>query len=140
MHPAMMMVRYHQCTLRAVLVILLGACTHYQSSQSISVACQVASFSQRIALLITLVGTFCRIRSYHYATYSQFIYIEVLCKTIQLFPIILITFCKLVHLTRATPTSLIKDALAVFDAGVRRTFCLCAGVDASNDALGSRLD
>ena len=27
-------------------------------------------------------------------------------------------FCKLVHLTRATPTSLIKDALAVFDAGV----------------------
>ena len=43
-------------------------------------------------------------------------------------------FCKLVHLTRATPTSLIKDALAVFDAGVRRTFCLCTGVDASNDA------
>ena len=32
------------------------------------------------------------------------------------------------------PTSLIKDALAVFDAGVRRTFCLCTGVDASNDA------
>ena len=57
-----------------------------------------------------------------------------LCITIQLFPIILITFCKLVHLTRATPTSLIKDALAVFDAGVRRTFCLCTGVDASNDA------
>ena len=43
-------------------------------------------------------------------------------------------FCKLVHLTRATSTSLIKDALAVFDAGVRRTFCLCTGVDASNDA------
>ena len=42
--------------------------------------------------------------------------------------------CKLVHLTRATPTSLIKDALAVFDAGVRRTFCLCTGVDVSNDA------
>ena len=38
-------------------------------------------------------------------------------------------FCKLVHLT-----PLIKDALAVFDAGVRRTFCLCTGVDASNDA------
>ena len=51
MHPAMMMVRYHQCTLQAVLVILLGACTHYQSSQSINVACQAASFSQRIALL-----------------------------------------------------------------------------------------
>ena len=43
-------------------------------------------------------------------------------------------FCKLVHLTRATPTSLIKDALAVYDAGVRGTFCLCTGVDASNDA------
>ncbi|KAL5496452.1 hypothetical protein EMCRGX_G012736 [Ephydatia muelleri] len=43
-------------------------------------------------------------------------------------------FCKLVHLTHATPTSLIKNALAVFDAGVRRTFCLCTGVDASNDA------
>ena len=57
-----------------------------------------------------------------------------LCITIQLFPLILITFCKLVHLTRATPTSLIKDALAVFDAGVRGTFCLCTGVDASNDA------
>ena len=43
-------------------------------------------------------------------------------------------FCKLVHLTHATPTSLINDALAVFDAGVRRTFCLCTGVDVSNDA------
>ena len=31
-------------------------------------------------------------------------------------------FCKLVHLTRATPSSLIKDALVVFDAGIRRTF------------------
>ncbi|KAL5486630.1 hypothetical protein EMCRGX_G019137 [Ephydatia muelleri] len=27
-----------------------------------------------------------------------------------------------------------EDALAVFDAGIRGTFCLCTGVDASNDA------
>ena len=27
-------------------------------------------------------------------------------------------FCKLAHLTHATPTSLIKEALAVFDEGV----------------------
>ena len=38
------------------------------------------------------VGTFCRIKSYHHATYSQFIYIEVLCITIQLFPLILIAY------------------------------------------------
>ena len=44
-------------------------------------------------------------------------------------------FCKLAHLMRATPTSLIiKNALAVFDEGVGRMFCLCTGVDASNDA------
>ena len=61
MHPAMMMVRYHQCTLRAVLVILLGACTHYQSSQSINVACKAASFSQRIALLTISKSVACTV-------------------------------------------------------------------------------
>ena len=44
------------------------------------------------------------------------------------------SFCKLVHLARATPTSLLFKALMLFDADIRKTFCQCTGVDISDFA------
>ena len=40
-------------------------------------------------------------------------------------------YCKLVHLARSTPPSLISDGLALFDADVRR-FSECTGIDTAH--------
>ena len=40
-------------------------------------------------------------------------------------------FCKLVHISRSTPPSLISDALSVFDADVRRCFTESTAIDTS---------
>ena len=37
-------------------------------------------------------------------------------------------YCKLVHLARSTPPSLISDGLALFDADVRHCFSECTGM------------
>ena len=42
------------------------------------------------------------------------------------------SYCKLVHLARATPRSLASDPLQLFDAEVRECFTLCTAVPASN--------
>ena len=41
-------------------------------------------------------------------------------------------YCKLVHLARSTPPSLISDGLALFDADVRRCFSECTGIDTAD--------
>ena len=42
------------------------------------------------------------------------------------------SFCKLVHLARSTPPSLVSEGLALFDEEVRRNFSDCVAVDASD--------
>ena len=41
-------------------------------------------------------------------------------------------YCKLVHLGRSTPPSLISDGLALFDADVRHCFSECTGIDTAD--------
>ena len=43
-------------------------------------------------------------------------------------------FCKLVHISRSTPPSLISDALSVFDTDVRRCFTESTAIDTSQSA------
>ena len=43
-------------------------------------------------------------------------------------------FCKLVHLARTTPPSLVAKGFKYFDNDVRYCFVLCAGVDTTNSA------
>ena len=42
------------------------------------------------------------------------------------------SFCKLVHLARSTPPSLVSEGLALFDEEVRRYFTDCVAIDASD--------
>ena len=42
------------------------------------------------------------------------------------------TFCKLVHLARSTPPAYVSEGLALFDVEVRRHFCDCVAIDASD--------
>lgn len=42
------------------------------------------------------------------------------------------TFCKLVHLARSTPPTLVSEGLALFDAEVRRHFCDTVAIDPSD--------
>ena len=42
------------------------------------------------------------------------------------------SFCKLVHLARSTPPSLVSEGLALFDEEVRRYFSDCVAIDASD--------
>ena len=44
------------------------------------------------------------------------------------------SFCRLVHLARSTPPSLIVDGLALFDNDVRHCFAECTMVDTSDAA------
>ena len=45
-------------------------------------------------------------------------------------------YCKLVHLARSIPPSLISDGLALFDDDIRRCFSECTGIGtADNDRL-----
>ena len=39
------------------------------------------------------------------------------------------SFCKLVHLARSTPPSLVAEALSLFDSDIRRCFTECTSVD-----------
>eukprot|EP00731_Ephydatia_muelleri_P021595 Em0014g186a len=49
-------------------------------------------------------------------------------------------YCKLVHLARSTPPSLISDCLALSDADIRHCFSECTGIDtADNDWLQVQL-
>ena len=41
-------------------------------------------------------------------------------------------FCKLVHLARATPSTLTSKVFALIDDDIRMTFCRCIGVDMSD--------
>ena len=43
-------------------------------------------------------------------------------------------FCKLVHLARATPSTLTSKVFALIDDDIRMTFCRCIGVDMSDTA------
>ena len=43
-------------------------------------------------------------------------------------------FCKLVHLSRSTPPSLVADALRLYDDDVRQCFTECTSVDTPNHA------
>ena len=43
-------------------------------------------------------------------------------------------FCKLVHLSRATPSTLTSKVFALIDDDIRITFCRCIGVDMSDTA------
>ena len=43
-------------------------------------------------------------------------------------------FCKLVHLARATPSTLTSKVFALIDDDIRMTFCQCIGVDMSDTA------
>ena len=43
-------------------------------------------------------------------------------------------FCKLVHLARATPSTLASKVFALIDDDIRMTFCRCIGVDMSDTA------
>ena len=42
------------------------------------------------------------------------------------------SYCKLVHLTRATPPSLCADSLKFFDEDIRLYFSSCLAVDVSD--------
>eukprot|EP00731_Ephydatia_muelleri_P006120 Em0003g368a len=42
------------------------------------------------------------------------------------------SFCKLVHIARSTPPSLVSEGLALFDGEVRCHFSDCVGIDASD--------
>ena len=42
------------------------------------------------------------------------------------------SFCKLVHLARSTPPSLVSEGLALFEEEVRRYFTDCVAIDASD--------
>ena len=44
------------------------------------------------------------------------------------------SFCKLVHLARSTPPSLVAEALSFFDSDIRRCFTECTSVDLSDIA------
>ena len=44
------------------------------------------------------------------------------------------SFCKMVHLARSTPPSLVADVLSIFDLDIRRCFTECTSVDASDVA------
>ena len=44
------------------------------------------------------------------------------------------SICKLVHLARATPSTLTCKAFALIDDDIRMSFCRCIGVDTSNTA------
>ena len=44
------------------------------------------------------------------------------------------SFCKLVHLARSTPPSLVAEALSFFDSDIRRCFTECTSVDVSDIA------
>ena len=44
------------------------------------------------------------------------------------------SFCKLVHLARSTPPSLVAEALSLFDSDIRRCFTECTSVDVSDVA------
>ena len=46
-------------------------------------------------------------------------------------------YCKLVHLAHSTPSSLISDGLALFDADVRRCFSECTGIDTADTVASS---
>ena len=41
------------------------------------------------------------------------------------------SYCRLVHLSRNTPTPLVKEAFALFDDRMQQCFSECTGVDAS---------
>ena len=41
-------------------------------------------------------------------------------------------YCKLVHLARSTPPSLISDGLALFDADIRHCFSEFTGIDTAD--------
>ena len=43
-------------------------------------------------------------------------------------------FCKMVHLARSTPPSLVAEGFRYFDNDVRHCFASCTGVDTSDDA------
>ena len=43
-------------------------------------------------------------------------------------------FCKVVHLAKSTPPSLIAEGFRYFDNDVHHCFALCTGVDSSNSA------
>ena len=43
-------------------------------------------------------------------------------------------FCKMVHLARSTPPTLVAEGFKYFDNDVRHCFALCTGVDTSDDA------
>ena len=43
-------------------------------------------------------------------------------------------FCKMVHLERSTPPSLVAEGFRYFDNDVRHCFASCTGVDTSDDA------
>ena len=43
-------------------------------------------------------------------------------------------FCKMVHLARSTPPSLVAEGFKYFENDVRHCFALCTGVDTSDDA------
>ena len=43
-----------------------------------------------------------------------------------------VSFCKLVHLARSTPPSLVSEGLALFDEEVRHYFSDCVAIDASD--------
>ena len=44
------------------------------------------------------------------------------------------SFCKMVHLARSTPPSLVAEVLSIFDLDIRRCFIECTSVDVSNVA------
>ena len=44
------------------------------------------------------------------------------------------SFCKLVHLARSTPPSLVAEGFKYFDNDVRHCFALCTGVDTTNSS------
>ena len=43
-------------------------------------------------------------------------------------------FCKLIHLARSTPPSLVAEGFKYFDNAVCHCFALCTGVDTTNSA------
>ena len=49
-------------------------------------------------------------------------------------------YCKLVHLTRSTPPSIISDGLALSDADVRHCFLDCTGVDTAVTLTGCKFN
>ena len=44
------------------------------------------------------------------------------------------SFCRMVHIARATPPSLASDALRSFDEEVKQCFTMCSAINVTNDA------